>query len=238
MSPAGVLLVVEDVAGGILVRRRRLRDVAVLAGLVVDHVRGVVGDDVEEDLHPLAVGQADQLLHVRVGAQVRVDLGEVGDPVAVVPGADVGAGALHRPVLERRGQPDGRRTEGLDVVELLDHAGQVAAVVEALVRRVEPGGQAVAAQAAGVVGLVAVGEPVRHHEVEPLLGQVLPQARRRQRLVGRRHGPTRQVDRLHRDQVAGVVVAELRAWPVPRSAAGCSARSGPRRRRSSRPSCR
>ena len=47
---------------------------------------------------------------------------------------------------------------------------EVAAVVEALVGRVEAGCQPVAGQAAVVVGRVAVGEPVGHDEVEVLVG--------------------------------------------------------------------
>ena len=113
---------VEDVAVRVAVGAVALGEVAVRALRVGDHVGRVVGDDVEEDLHALGVGRGDQCVEVLVGAQVRVDLGEVGDPVAVVAGTGVGAGALHRPVLERRRQPDRGGAQALDVVELLVEA--------------------------------------------------------------------------------------------------------------------
>ncbi|ESU50210.1 hypothetical protein P376_1812 [Streptomyces sp. HCCB10043] len=127
------LAVVEGAAGPVEVGEGALGLVAVGLLRVVDGVGGVVGDDVEEDLHALGVGLVDQLLQVGVGAEVRVDLGEVGDPVAVVARRRVLAGALDGPVLEDRGHPDGGGAEALDVVELLGQALEVAALVEPLV---------------------------------------------------------------------------------------------------------
>ena len=145
----------------------------------LDHVGGVVGDDVEEHLHTAGVGGVDELAHLLVGAQVRVDAGEVGRPVAVVGRRLLPGRPLHRSVHEGRRQPQRGRAEALDVVEVLDQAAQVAAVVEALVGRVEAVGQPVAGDAAGVVGGVAVGEAVGHDEVEPLAGQGRAQGVRR-----------------------------------------------------------
>ena len=136
----------------------------------------MVGDDVEEDLDAAGVGGVDERLELGVRAEVRVDLGEVGDPVAVVAGRGVRAGALDRPVLEDRRHPDRGGAEPLDVVEPVEQAREVAAVVEALVGRVEAGGQPVAGQAAVVVGRVAVVEAVGQDEVEDLVGQVVAQA--------------------------------------------------------------
>ena len=82
---AGEVAVVERGARGRLVGDCVLADVRLaLRSLVADHVGGVVGDDVEVDLHPAAVGGGDQVREVLVGAEVRVDLREVRDPVAVV----------------------------------------------------------------------------------------------------------------------------------------------------------
>jgi hypothetical protein len=117
----------------------------------------------------------DQLLHLLVGAEMRVDPGEVGDPVAVVAGGGVRAGALDGTVLERRGDPDRGAAEVLDVVEPAEQPFEVAAVVEALVRGVEAGAQGVASQPAPVVAPVAVGEPVGHGEVEAFPRQVRAQ---------------------------------------------------------------
>ena len=150
----------------------------------------------------------DQVLELGVGAEVRVDPGEVGDPVAVVARGRVGAGALHRLVDERRRQPDRVGAEALDVAQLLGQAGDVAAVVEALVARVEAVVEPAAGDAAGVVGLVAVGETVRHHEVEAPVAAGLAQRGGGHRLVGRGRLRGRLVGRRHRDRVARGVVGE------------------------------
>ena len=138
---------------------------------VAEDVSGVVGDDVEEDLHLLGVRLLDEAAELGVGAEVRVYLGEVGDPVAVVARTLRGTRALDRLVLERRCEPDRGRAETLDVAELLGQAGDVAAVVPPLARGVVARDVAVAGEAALVVGRVRVGEPVGHDEVEPLVGE-------------------------------------------------------------------
>ena len=106
----------------------------VLAGALVelDHVGGVVDDDVHVEFHAARMDRVDQRLEVGVGAEMRIDLGEIGDPIAVIAGAFVPLAALHRLVLEHRRQPDRGRAETLDVIEPLDQALEVAAVVEAL----------------------------------------------------------------------------------------------------------
>ncbi len=167
---AGVVAVVEDRAGRGLVRRlvlgavRHPRTLAVL-----DDVRGVVGDDVEVDLDAAAVGGVHERPQVRVGPEVRVDLREVRDPVAVVAGRVVlGLDGL---VLERRREPDRGRPEALDVVELADQALEVTAVVPALAGRVEAGlaGALPGREPAVVVRGRPVREPVGHDEVEVLV---------------------------------------------------------------------
>ncbi len=180
---ARVIAVVELVAVGVDIREGRLVPVRVRPFLVVDHVGGVVRDDVEEDLDPAVVGGVDERLELGVRAEVRVDLRVVRDPVAVIAGRRIGARALDRPVLEDRRHPDRRCPERLDVVEPVQQAGDVAAVVEALVGGVEAGGQPVAGQAALVVGRVAVVEPVGQDEVEDLFGQVVPQRAKGEGLV-------------------------------------------------------
>ena len=173
---AGVVTVVERGAGCGPVGHLVLGDVGgAVALLVVDDVGGVVGDDVEEDLHPHPVGLLDQRRQLGVGAQVGVDLGEVGDPVAVV----AGRGAvleLDGLVLEARGQPDRGGAQVADIAQALADPGQVAAVVEALGGGVEARHQAVGGQPAEIVGGAAVLEPVRHHEVEVVSRERRPQA--------------------------------------------------------------
>jgi hypothetical protein len=51
----------------------------VLALAVLDHVRGVIRDDVGPHLHAACVRRVHQRVHVVVGSEVRVHLGEVGD---------------------------------------------------------------------------------------------------------------------------------------------------------------
>jgi hypothetical protein len=135
----------------------------------------VVGDDVEVDLHPAPVRGVDERAQVLVGAEVRVDLGEVGDPVAVVAGALVLL--LHRLVLEAGREPDRGRAEAPDVVDPLEQALEVAAVVEAAPLGREAGLTVLDAgrQAAVVVRAVPVLEAVGHHEVEALVGHRRPQ---------------------------------------------------------------
>ena len=215
VADEGEVAVVERVAVGVLVRDGVLRQVRHLPRRVVGGVRvvqdvgGVVGDDVEEDLHAAVVGEVDEGLELLVGAQVGVDLREVGDPVAVVAGRLGPRLTLDGLVLERRCHPDRRRAEALDVVQALDQTLQVAAVVEGLIRRVVPVVAAGALDEAGVVRRVAVLEPVGHDEVEVLACEVLAQAVPGERPVGVRQ-PARRLGRADRDLVRGVVVGEAK----------------------------
>ncbi len=212
----GVGAVVELLTGGVAVGGRLLGDVGVVAVLgVVDDVGGVVGDDVEEDLDAARVRLVDEGLELGVGAEVRVDPREVGDPVAVVARAGLVPGALDGPVLEARRQPDGGGAHPLDVVEPVRQPGDVTPVEEALVGRVEPRLQWSAGEPARVVGGVAVGEAVGHHEVEALAGERGAQRRPRHRLVGVGHLGGGLLGRRHRDPVAGVVVGEGQHRVVP-----------------------
>ena len=117
---------------------RRLRR-AVLVARELDHVGGVVDDDVEDHLQPEPVRAVDEGAELRVRAEVRVDGGEVDGPVAVVPGA-VGLDVL-LPV--RRRDPDRVEAEVADPREpartgaVAGQAREVAAVVVAGVGRVE-----------------------------------------------------------------------------------------------------
>ena len=182
VAGAREVAVVERVARRRLVRDGVLGDVVVRRRLLVgDDVRGVVGDDVEEDLHPAVVRGLDEVGEVLVRPEVRVDLGEVGDPVAVVAGGAAGPLTLDRLVLEARREPDRGGAELLDVVDLVEHALEVAAVVVALVARAEAVrvvgvGVEVGGRIPVVVRLRALREAVGHHEVEVLARQRRAQA--------------------------------------------------------------
>ena len=170
-----------------LVRIRRA--VAVRAGhadrafAVLDHVGGVVDDDVHIHLHPARVGGGDEGGHVGIGAEMRVDLREVGDPVSVIARGLAGRRTLHRLVLEDRPEPDRGRAEMLDIVEPLGQALQVAAVIEALGGRIIAGLEPIAGDAAAIVARVGILEPVGEHEIDHLV------LRRTRAVVGgRRYG--------------------------------------------------
>jgi hypothetical protein len=154
------------------------------------------------------VGLADQRRQLGVGAEVRVDLGEVGDPVAVV----AGRGAvlqLDRLVLEAGGEPDRARPHTADVGQALPDPGQVTPVVEALGGGVEARDQAVGGQPPEVVAGTAVLEPVGHHEVEVLAGERRPQA-----VAGLVAGAGRRRGR-HRQQRGGEQDGQGTAEPGP-----------------------
>ena len=118
--------------------------VAPLALPELDDVGGVVGDDVEIDLHPPRMRCVHQALEIRPRAEMRIDVGEVGDPVAVIARALLAGRALDRLVLEDRPQPDRRDAQPLDVVKARQDALQIAAVVEPLAGRIIAGLEAVA----------------------------------------------------------------------------------------------
>ena len=165
----GVIQVVEDVAVGVGVGIVGLVAIDVLSLLVGDDVGGVVGDDIEEDVDITRGRAVDDRFQFRVAAEVGVELGEVGDPVAVVAGRCLVTFALDRVVLEHGRHPDGGDAHAVQVVQLVRQPGQVAAVVEALVGRVKAVVHAVARNPARVVARVAVGKTVRHDEVHHLV---------------------------------------------------------------------
>jgi hypothetical protein len=135
----------------------------------LDDVGGVVGDDVHIDFHPPRVGGRDQRGEVGVGAEVRIDPGEVGHPIAVIARALGPRRALHRLVDEDRRDPDGGRPEPLDIVEAAGDALEVAAVVEAFRGRVEAGVEPVALDPAAIVARVGIVEAVGEEEVDHLI---------------------------------------------------------------------
>ena len=157
---------------------------AVRALAILDHIGRVVHDDVHIDLQAPRVGRVDQGLEVGLGPEVRIDIGEVGDPVAVMRRRLLSRRALHRLVREDRRQPDRRRAQAPDVVQPAGRALQVAAVIEAGARRIEAVDQRPPVRAAMVIGRVAVLEAVGQQEIDHLVLRLALQ-------VGRRRGEGR-----------------------------------------------
>jgi hypothetical protein len=110
----------------------------------------------------------DERAKLGIGAQVRVNLGEVGYPVAVV--ASRGAVfQLHGLVLEARCKPDRGRAQTLDVIDAVQQTLEVAALVVAPFRRIETVFVGTTGDSASVVSRRPVLEPIGHHEVEVLV---------------------------------------------------------------------
>ncbi|OMG61402.1 hypothetical protein IL54_4829 [Sphingobium sp. ba1] len=83
---------------------------------ILDDVGGVVGNDVHIDFHAPPMGGLHQCREIGVGAEMRIDMGEVGDPIAVIARTFLALGALHRLVAEDGADPDGGRAQSLDIV--------------------------------------------------------------------------------------------------------------------------
>ena len=86
------------------------------AALILNHVCSVIGDDVHIDLHATRMRRIDQGLEVGIGAEMRINLGEIGHPIAVITGRFLARRTLHRLVLENRRDPDGGDAHALQII--------------------------------------------------------------------------------------------------------------------------
>src|SRR5438477_2889992 len=147
----------------------------------------LVGDDVEHHLEALLMSLANELLELGHVAQMRIDGVRVEGPIAVI-------STLH--LHSDRRDPDRGHPETLDVVELVDHTLQIAALP-----RVRLAGNAVE-----IVGRIAVAEAVGHHHVDGLVPPVDRRDGWRRRHQAR-DDDNRREDRVH----AGTRTAASRA---------------------------
>ena len=173
-------MLVEGPAARVAVGRGLLVDVGIDPAPVLDDIGRVVGDDVHIDLQAAGMGLADELAELVVGAQVRIHLEEIRDPITVI----TGGALLHGLVFQRRGQPDRGDAEALEVIQPRGQPGKVAAVVMADFGRVEAVFIRPARVTAGVVFRAAVGKSVGEDEVEGLAGTGVREARHRDRIGG------------------------------------------------------
>jgi hypothetical protein len=138
--------------------RQPVVGLAVAVDVVIEELADVVGDHVEDHQHAAGVGGVDQLAQLVQIAEVRVGPQEVLGPVAVVAGEPgVLLGVLHH-----RRDPQRGHAELVEVVELVDHALPVAAVVA---------GRHAGRDVPVVVG-IAVGEAIDHDLVDDLIAPV------------------------------------------------------------------
>ena len=77
---------VEGFSAGVAIRREGFVAVVEFTAFVADDVAGVVHDDVEVNLHAAGMGLADKLAKFVVGAEVRIDVQKIQDPVTMVAG--------------------------------------------------------------------------------------------------------------------------------------------------------
>src|SRR5262249_7634232 len=126
-----------------LARSRVVRRVAVRG--VSEDVAGVVGDDVEDDVDPLLVRGPDKVAELRARPEMRIQIEEVLDPVAVV-------GRLERDLPEDGADPQGSDAEPSEVTEFALQPPQRSALPAAA--GAEPG---VVIDSAGVRGAVERG---------------------------------------------------------------------------------
>ena len=105
---------------------------------IITNWGGVVGNDVNHDVHSLSVGSVDEVLEVLLGSKVGVDLLPVSGPVAVVSSIKV---------VNDGGDPNGVEAHALNVVKV---------VLDSL-----PGASAIVAEVATTLGAsVRSGESV------------------------------------------------------------------------------
>jgi hypothetical protein len=115
------------------------------------------------------VGSVDEGLELRIRSEMRIDLSEVGYPIAVI-ARTVGAGAaLHGFVLKDRSKPNRGHPKPLNIIEPVDQTFKVATMIEALVRGIEAVRQPVTLDPAAVVLRVAILKPVREKEIDHLV---------------------------------------------------------------------
>src|SRR5262249_53802024 len=115
--PAGAVVEALDgvrlaVPARIVVRPARSRLLGRVAiRRVREDVAGVVGDNVEDDVDPMRMGGPDEVAELFSGSEMRIDVEEVLDAVAVV-------GRLERDLPENGADPQGSDAEPLEIAEL------------------------------------------------------------------------------------------------------------------------
>ena len=124
-------------------------------------ISAVIEDHVHHHLEAVLVGLADELSVLVVGAEARVYLVVVGRGIAVIGGVVVVS--VGRIILQYGGEPQGRDTQFVEVVQVLADALHVAAMAQRGLRAVV----AVGLHARYLVVVRATrGEAVGHQQIE------------------------------------------------------------------------
>ena len=127
-----------------------------------EEIRRVVDDHVLDEAHSACVQGGRKRTPVVPAAEPRIGRGEIAGPVAVV--ARETRVQVPRGIQHRRGEPNSRRSQPLDVVEVLQHAANIPAVEPVVPARVV--GAAARIAQGGVRNGIAVRKPVRHRKVD------------------------------------------------------------------------
>src|ERR1700736_4496493 len=104
-------------------------------------------------------------MHVRIVAEVRIDVREIRDPIAVIAGGLMPWRSLHRLVLIDGAQPDRRGTQSLDIVQPGGQAFEVSAVIEGFGGRIESRNEPSTLKSAPVILRIAIFESIGQEEV-------------------------------------------------------------------------
>ena len=183
--------------------RRRLVDVGCAAVGELDHISGVIDDDVHVDTQAAGVRLADELAEFIIRAQVRVDPQEIRDPVTMV----ACAASLHGLVCEWRRHPHHGNPQMLQVIQVGRETGKIPAVIMRDARRIEARDFGSAVEAAAVVGSGAVGKAICEHKVDSLTRTRMGETRHgdgRDRLgPGQRHQPGQHASQAHQGKSHG-----------------------------------
>ena len=146
-----------------------IRTAAIWAFTIADDVGCMVGNDVHIDFHATPMSGGDEGLEVCIGAEMRVNLGEVRDPIAVISRCLLTGRALHRLVLKDGCKPNRCCPKTLDIVQPIDQALEIATVIEGLLGWIKACLKAIPCKATSVITRVASFEPVGQQKINNLI---------------------------------------------------------------------
>jgi len=126
------------------------------------------------------MGGIDEGFEFGIGAEMRIDAGEIGHPIAVIASTFIARTALHRFVFENWRKPDRGRAKALDIIKPRGQPFQITAMIEPFGRRIEPMIEPRSGDAAAIIGAITIFESVRQDEIDDfILRQAVSDGRER-----------------------------------------------------------